>query len=304
MSRNLTVKINVGISGSGKTTWTNEYLSNNHNYVSVNRDSYRYMFRNEGWTENKIEQMISELVDFSIIQALNNKLNVIVDATNLKQSYINHFIELVKYKADIEFNIFTVPLETCIERDKNRTRTVGEKIIMEQYKNYQILIKNFNFDKIYKTPSCNDIFIPLEQDLSLPKAAIFDFDGSISFLGKRNIYDWNKVDLDIPNPFIIEKIKQLKNYGHQILIVTGRDKSCEEKSVQWLNEYQVPFDEIYMRPKNDNRKSFVVKKELFINNIKDKYNVFEVYDDRLNYCKMWSSLGLYTFCIGQGLKNF
>lgn len=150
--KKIIVTILVGCPASGKSTWTEQYLKENKYTVRVSRDSFRYMFRNEGWTHHSIEKIISQLVDFSIIKALDENLNVIIDATNLKEKYINHFVNLVKYKADVEFKIFDTALEICLERDKLREKSVGEEVIQNMYKDWlNIKDKNIFYTR-YKQP--------------------------------------------------------------------------------------------------------------------------------------------------------
>jgi hypothetical protein len=47
-----------------------------------------------------------------------------------------------------------------------------------------------------------------------------------------------------------------------------------------------------MRPANDFRKDSLIKKEIYENDIKGKYNVIMVYDDRNQVVDVWRGLGL------------
>lgn len=152
MKNNLVVKILIGVPAAGKSTWTREYLAKNPNTVAVSRDDFRYGLRNSCVTEPKIESMITELVDSTIIKALSFKLNVVIDATNLKASYINHFVDLVKYKADVEFRVFDISLDKAIERDSKREKKVGEHVIKKMYKNYKDLVDSYAFQNVTKQP--------------------------------------------------------------------------------------------------------------------------------------------------------
>lgn len=60
-----------------------------------------------------------------------------------------------------------------------------------------------------------------------------------------------------------------------------------------------------MRPKNDNRKDSVVKKEMFDKYIRDKYYIEAVFDDRLQVCQMWhNEIGLPLFRVGDPDADF
>ena len=57
-----------------------------------------------------------------------------------------------------------------------------------------------------------------------------------------------------------------------------------------------------MRSTEDNRKDAVVKREIYDNWIKDKYNVLAVFDDRNQCVDMWRGLGL--TCLQVDYGNF
>lgn len=306
MKKDLKVKILCGIPASGKSTWTKEYLAKNPNTVSVSRDDFRYGLRNTGITEPKIEDLITDLVDMTIIKCLNKNLNVIIDATNLKASYINHFIELVKYKASVEFMVFDISLEKCILRDSQRERKVGEHVIKKMYKQYRNLVETYPFQNVPQQPAWKDRFEPLKQDKNLPEAVIFDIDGNLSNLAiGRSPFDWDKVDGDEPIPQVVEHIEMHKNKNRKIILVTGRDEVAREKTEYWLKFYNIYYDELFFRKKDDWRKDYVVKTEIFNDNIRDKYNVIACYDDRMQVIiNCWYKIGIFCFTTNQGLKEF
>jgi predicted kinase len=89
----LEVLVLIGIPGSGKSTWAKDFVSNNSDWIRVNRDDFRDMLKTSQTCENKIEDMITGLVNDVISSSLSRKLNVIVDNTNLKVKYINSIID-------------------------------------------------------------------------------------------------------------------------------------------------------------------------------------------------------------------
>jgi len=302
--RNKKVKILVGVPASGKSTWTREYLAKNPNAVAVSRDDFRYGLRNSGITEPKIEDMITDLVDTTIVKSLNKGLDVVVDATNLKASYINHFVELVKYKADIEFQIFDISLEKAIERDSKRERKVGEAVIKKMYKQYKLLIETYPLQNISKEHEWKDRFVPLKQNKRFPEAVLFDIDGTLAFMNNRGPFEWDKVDRDDLNESVAEQIKFHKSLGRKIILLSGRDEEAREKTEYWLNFYGIEYDELLMRPKDNWEKDNVIKKRIFNQNLLNRYNVICVYDDRLQVVKMWYELGIFCFNCNQGNKDF
>jgi hypothetical protein len=87
--------------------------------------------------------------------------------------------------------------------------------------------------------------------------------------------------------------------------MSGRDESCREQTEEWLQDlYGVRFDFLFMRPENDYRKDSIVKKEIYDNQIKGKFNIMAAYDDRLQVLDMWYKEGIFTFNVNQGNIEF
>ncbi len=137
------------------------------------------------------------------------------------------------------------------------------------------------------------------------KIVIFDIDGTLAKMDGRKPYEWSRVGEDKPN-FAICKILQMFDCccsPYEIVIFSGRDEICREETENWLHKNGISFKELYMRPKGDIRKDSIVKKELFDNNIKDKYEVLAVFDDRDQVVEMWrKELGL--TCLQVDYGNF
>ena len=144
--KNLKIRILIGIPASGKSFWAINFLRNNPNWIRVNRDSFRLMLRNEQSCEPKVEDLVSTLLIQAVHAALQKKLNVIIDNTNLKEKYIRQFIEEFKYSANIEYQVFDISLDKALERDKNREASVGEDVIKRMYNDYKILMGSFDFN--------------------------------------------------------------------------------------------------------------------------------------------------------------
>ena len=69
----------------------------------------------------------------------------------------------------------------------------------------------------------------------------------------------------------------------------------------WLDRHVgVPYDGLHMRVTGDQRKDSVVKAEIFDREIRDRYHVVGVFDDRAQVVRMWRSLGLTVFQVAEG----
>ncbi len=298
---NLKITILIGIPASGKSTYAKDYIRNNADTVRVNRDDFRLMLKSAQMTEPKIEDMITTLVDATITQSLLRKCNVLVDATNLNVRYIKSFIEKFKYLADIDYRIFDISLDKALDRDSKREASVGEKVIKKMFKDYKTLLDSFDFQPV-KRVDRKHLKPNFESDLT--DAVIFDIDGTLALMGKRSPFDWQDVYKDDINEIVAEQLAFHKSKGRKILVVTGRDESCRKVTEDWLVLHELDYDELHMRPKDDYRKDTAIKKEIYVNEIRDKYNVLAVYEDRISVSKQWNDMGLFVFNVNQYLIEF
>ena len=76
--------------------------------------------------------------------------------------------------------------------------------------------------------------------------------------------------------------------------MTARDEYHRPATLDWLKRYDIPCDNLLMRPSDDNRYDDEVKLDLFERNYK-KEDVWFVLEDRQMVVNMWRSLGLTLF---------
>lgn len=137
---------------------------------------------------------------------------------------------------------------------------------------------------------------------ALPRAVLVDIDGTLAHRGNRSPYDWSRVGEDQPNPAVIELVQTLAAAGrHSIILMSGRDEVCRQQTEMWLDAQQVPYAELHMRPRKDNRKDSVVKADLYRAHIDGRYDVAWVVDDRDQVVRMWrQDLGLTCLQVAEG----
>ena len=136
---------------------------------------------------------------------------------------------------------------------------------------------------------------------------IIDIDDTLSLAGKRfelakkpnGKTDWDiahdleLVKQDKPNLPMIDLAKRYKKEGFKVVILTGRPESIREVTENWLHEYGVEYDELYMRNKSEHYiKAPVFKKGIYQIYLED---VFCAYDDDEEIIQMWNSLGIPAF---------
>ena len=173
--------------------------------------------------------------------------------------------------------------------------------------------------------------------LKMKKTIIFDLDGTLAIIEKRRIkagsptgktptpskMDWDvffdpdNIKLDEPNDPVIKMAQVFKSQGFKIVIFSGRNDRSFATTKQWLNQNDVPFDLLIMRPDKFKENSWpiaegnpatkemrfmpdeILKKEM-LDTFVDINDVFLVVDDRDKVVKMWRDLGLNTFQVAPG----
>lgn len=137
----------VGIPGAGKTTYAKKCISPLEDSIHLSSD----LIRAELYGDESIQGDPSEV--FSLMQrraleALNNGQHVIYDATNVTRKDRACIISQCPKFAKIEAHIVWAPVETCIERDANRERTVGKAVIDKMLKRFQAPYYDEGIDEI------------------------------------------------------------------------------------------------------------------------------------------------------------
>ena len=130
---------------------------------------------------------------------------------------------------------------------------------------------------------------------------IVDIDGTLAKMSTdRGPFDWHKVGLDLPNQPVIDVVRSLYESVYHIVIVSGRSDICRDETMQWLYANHIPFQELHMRRHGDNRKDYIVKREIMINDI-GQDNVAFVIDDRRQVVEMWRThFGFTVFQVDKG----
>lgn len=137
----------VGIPGSGKTTYAEKYIQEHNNAIHLSSDKIRAELWGNEATQGDNNEVFS-LMQSRAIDALNNGQSVVYDATNITRKDRSYIIALCPKFAKIECHIIWASIETCIERDANRKRTVGKKVIDRMLKRFQATFFDEGLDDI------------------------------------------------------------------------------------------------------------------------------------------------------------
>jgi predicted kinase len=310
------LKVMVGISGSGKTTESTRFISDNPNWVRVNRDDLRKQLlgkltQSYYTTKQYIntEKHITNLQDEQIRYFLQQGYNVIVDNTHLKKQYLDHYISEFNHIADVRFNVVNTPLEECIERVTKREGAINTDYILRQHRNLNELLSNYS-SFVYSVYNIKSNALDVVKPRT--KCIIVDIDGTIADSDGRNPFDHSRVLQDKPIEATRQVVKSMKGSWLKrilnpitVVYLSGRGEICKQDTITWLKQNGFPYDgHLYMRADNDTRMDKYVKKELYSEHIEHRFQPLFVLDDRLQVCHMWYKLGLFVLNANQGLKHF
>lgn len=143
-----TIQIIVGIPGSGKTTYCKEYVNKSKRFVHISSDNIRKEIlgtEQDQSDNNKVFSIMQERT----LSALQKGYSVLYDATNLTRKDRLRIINSCPAYVQKEAIICWAPIETCIERDLNRNRTVGKDIIDKMLKRFQAPFFDEGIDRIF-----------------------------------------------------------------------------------------------------------------------------------------------------------
>ena len=279
------VILTKGLPGSGKSAWCKELIGKEPGrWKRVCKDDLRLMLDNSRWSPAN-EKYILQVRDLLILSALEAGFHVLVDDTNLHPKHLAQIQQLVRGKATIEEKDFTdVDIEVCIERDLIRPNSVGEQVIRKMHRQF-----------LYKPPE------PPVYDETLLSAIIYDLDGTVALHHHRNPYDTEKCMDDLPNKPVVSVIHSFIRTEMYYIAVSGREEQYRTLTKRWLAKHAIPCDALFMRPTGDQRRDYIIKREIYDREIAGKYNVHLVLDDRSQVIqKVWRALGLPCFQVADG----
>lgn len=138
----------IGLPGSGKTTWANNFVKDNSNTVIISSDEIRKeLFNNESSQEDN-DRVFYEMNKRTLYN-LSLGINVIYDATNIARKKRKAFLDKVPNYVTKEAHVIWASIMTCVNRDKFRERTVGQNVIWKMVCSYQPPFFDEGFNHIY-----------------------------------------------------------------------------------------------------------------------------------------------------------
>lgn len=143
----------------------------------------------------------------------------------------------------------------------------------------------------------------------MKKYLILDLDHTIALAGERNIFyaleprNYAAAEAGVIHDGVIEPTKKVVQLfyksNYDVIVLTARAASCKEQCIEWLNNNEIPFNDIFMRPIGNYEKDYVIK-EILLKDIKMKYGHPEfALEDKEDVVEMFKRNGVFTFAIHQ-----
>lgn len=291
-----TLYMTKGLPASGKTTWSKQMIHTHKagEVVRINKDDLRAMMHDSRFDRDRTEKLVLTMRDAMIRAALADKFTsiVIIDDTNFAPQHEQQLRQLAdEMRAEFRIQDFTdVPVKDCIERDLKRPNSVGHKVIN-------------GMNMRYIQPK----YEPPKYDPNLPTAIMVDIDGTLGHMNDRSPYDYSKVLEDTVDEVvrdIVHHYAPIESFTptDKLIVVSGRPDSCREDTEKWLQKHLVRMpDHLFMRPAEEPRTpDDVVKAQIYDREIKGKFNIRFVLDDRDRVVAMWRQHGLKVLQVNDG----
>ena len=274
-----------GLPGAGKSHMAKSLVSSNPDYKRVNKDDIRKQLGVFEWSID-VEEIVLDTEREYGNTWLDYGFSLIVDDTNFSNRHKEYWMDVAKdRKITFVEKFINTPLEVCIERDSKRVNPVGKEVITSMYNKY---IKG-------KDLITDDRFI-LEQNKNLTPCCIVDIDGTLALINNRNPFDDTKIHTDRVNTpvkrMVNKKYDEYAEKDGEVLIVSGRPECLRDQTEKWLLDNGVFYSKLFLKQNEDKRKDYIIKQEIYESEIKDKYFVEFILEDKQSVVNMYRELGL------------
>ncbi|GHG11702.1 MULTISPECIES: phosphatase domain-containing protein [Streptomyces] len=299
------VHVMTGLPASGKTTAARALQERSEGRMRrVNLDDLRTMLDlPSGDRRSRAhEQTVLDIQDVAVRGAVDDGFDVVVDNTHLTP-HIPRRLKAALTGREATFVVHdftTVPTDECVRRDAARERPVGEEIIRILAQKHAKATRGgwrLTADWLNDRPAAT----PYVPDPTLPTAVLCDIDGTLALRGDRGPYDFSRCDLDLLNVSVRDALRAFRG-AHQdrVVLLSGRSEDHRALTEAWLERYEVPYDELWMRASDDGRSDDIVKAELFDAHVRHRYAVRVSLDDRDRVVAVWRRMGLPTWQVNYG----
>ena len=139
---------------------------------------------------------------------------------------------------------------------------------------------------------------------------IFDLDGTLAnnehrkYLVSKGNHNWDKFYEDCindtPNMPVVMIYKILQEQSDtKMVILSGRSEAVRKQTDEWLEDNQIFYEIMKMRPIGDNTPDEELKCK-WLNELREEEIILCIFDDRKKVVDMWRKEGLCCFQVAEG----
>lgn len=290
--------ITIGAPGCGKSTWA-ERICAKKGFIEVNRDNLRRLMTANYTTKvqstPELEKEVTRVHTEMLTSALKHGKTVVCSDTNINPDTRKRLETIAEgYGVAVFYKHFRDSKDWMLLQDRNKTRPEKDRVPFRVLKDFYDRYREQNF-------LLADRFSTQADGRPRPAAYIFDIDGTIAdHTGLRSPFEWYKVGVDRVKHDVANIANTLYASGFYVILVSGRDGSCYQETVKWLNTHGIQYHHLIMRPAKSTEKDSILKYDIYKNYIEPHFNVVGVFDDRDQVVQMWRSIGLTCLQVAEG----
>lgn len=145
---------------------------------------------------------------------------------------------------------------------------------------------------------------------NLTYGAIIDIDGTITNIDHRvhlaQAKEWDAFHglshMDGPVVEMVRLVNSLYHNQYHILLLTGRNERYREKTIDWLEDHDVMYDYLVMRPDEDWTSDAIIKPNMFDRHAQafPHINWQFAIDDRTRVIEAWRKRGMLALQCAEG----
>lgn len=306
-----------GLPASGKSTWamSHDFRQDGTNGVLLaERDMLRVELGivapgTKGVGSQEEEANLTKIQHDRIRQGLRLGLTVIVSDTNLPDKRVRDLIGIAEDEGS-EWKIKDfrdIDLMTILKRNAVREAGVPEDVIRNMHSRF---VKGRDLTHIptaFNLQKESFDFTKVEKYVANPDGTatiLVDVDGTLAnHEGVRSPYDVTKYREDTVHEDTAHIVRHLHEAGDYIVVFSGRHKDHKDDLVWWLDEHNIPYDEIVMRERakvsDDLEKLYLFEK--YMRN-RDDLKIIAALDDRSRVVNnTWrTALGIRCYQVAPG----